>query len=49
MLDIAAKAVAIEIDDRALLDETLRWFRFSAREIPVNDQLDPGKQARQEG
>jgi hypothetical protein len=34
VLDIAAKAMAIEIDDRALLDETLRWFRFSAREIP---------------
>lgn len=33
VLDIAAQAMAIEVDDRVLFDETLRWFRFSDREI----------------
>jgi hypothetical protein len=33
VLDIAARAMTIEVDDRAVFDETLRWFRFSEREI----------------
>ena len=33
VLDIAAQAMAIEVNDRVLFDETLRWFRFSDREI----------------
>jgi hypothetical protein len=33
VLDIAAQAMAIEVNDRLLFDETLRWFRFSDREI----------------
>jgi hypothetical protein len=32
-LDIAARAMTIEVNDRALFDETLQWFRFSDREI----------------
>jgi hypothetical protein len=33
VLDIAARAMTIEVNDRALFDETLQWFRFSDREI----------------
>jgi hypothetical protein len=33
VLDIAARAMAIEVNDRALFDETLQWFRFSDQEI----------------
>lgn len=33
VLDIAAKAMAVEVDDFAVFDETLKWFRFSDREI----------------
>lgn len=33
VLEIAAKAMAVEVDDFAVFDETLKWFRFSDREI----------------
>jgi hypothetical protein len=33
VLDIAARAMTIEVNDRALFDETLQWFRFSDQEI----------------
>jgi hypothetical protein len=33
VLDIAARAMTIEVQTRLLFDETLRWFRFSEREI----------------
>jgi hypothetical protein len=33
VLDIAARAMTIEVNDRALFDETLHWFRFSDQEI----------------
>jgi hypothetical protein len=33
VLDIAARAMAIEVNDHDLFDETLQWFRFSDREI----------------
>ena len=41
VLDIAARAMAIEVNDFAVFDETLRWFRFSDREIiDKGDGLD---------
>jgi nitroreductase len=33
VLDIAARAMAIEVNDHDLFDETRQWFRFSDREI----------------
>jgi hypothetical protein len=33
VLDIAARAMTIEVNDRAMFDETLQWFRFSDQEI----------------
>src|SRR5262245_14274196 len=33
VLDIAARAMTIEVNDRVLFDEYLQWFRFSDREI----------------
>lgn len=33
VLDIVGKAMAIEVNDYAVWDETLRWFRFSDRDI----------------
>src|SRR5262245_60908593 len=41
VLDIAARAMAIEVNDRALFDEYLQWFRFSDQEITdKGDGLD---------
>jgi hypothetical protein len=33
VLDIAARAMAIEVNDQDLYDETLQWFRFSDQQI----------------
>jgi hypothetical protein len=33
VLDIAARAMAIEVNDHDLFDETRQWFRFTDREI----------------
>jgi hypothetical protein len=33
VLDIAARAMAIEVNDHDLYDETRQWFRFSDRQI----------------
>jgi hypothetical protein len=41
VLDIAARAMTIEVNDYAVFDETLKWFRFSDREIKEKgDGLD---------
>ena len=41
VLEVAARAMAIEVNDYAVFDETLRWFRFSDREImKKGDGLD---------
>lgn len=33
VLEIAAKAMAVEVEDFAVFDETLKWFRFSDGEV----------------
>jgi len=35
VLDIAARSMAIEVNDHDLFDETLQWCRFSDREISL--------------
>jgi nitroreductase len=33
VLDLAIRAMAVEVDDKLLFDETRRWFRFSGRDV----------------